>query len=189
MSVILRFILSALAIASAVEVRAESADFSFRGVEYFHRWSGDEQHEFTPAKQENLERWAEMITVDGYPDAHDGDALAAKANAVLENYKNHQATVLRTMSVPRTRERPAEHLIAVLFARPAFSEVAFARFKLVDGEGCSVVFSHRIYGEKSSTQMREWIKANGPALEKALLDWHPLPSAISLRQSARRTES
>jgi hypothetical protein len=30
-----------------------------------------------------------MITINVYPTAHDGDALAVKANAVLENYKSH----------------------------------------------------------------------------------------------------
>lgn len=51
-----------------------------------------------------------MITVNGYPDARDGDALG-RANAV-ENYKSHGARVLKTSSVPRTANRPAEHFIA-----------------------------------------------------------------------------
>ena len=89
-----------------------------------------------------------MITVNAYPDVHDGEGVAAKANAVLENYKSHQGRVFKTRSVPRTTDRPAEHLIAVVFTRPNFIEVAFARFKLVDGKGCSFVYSHRIYGEK-----------------------------------------
>ena len=55
-----------------------------------------------------------MITLNGYPDVNDGESLAAKANAVLENYQKHQARVLTTNSVPRTAERPAEHLIAVV---------------------------------------------------------------------------
>jgi len=41
-----------------------------------------------------------MITLNVYPSAHDRDALAAKANAVLENYKSHQGIVLRTNSRP-----------------------------------------------------------------------------------------
>ncbi|CAN5306539.1 hypothetical protein BH20VER2_BH20VER2_19640 [soil metagenome] len=39
--------------------------------------------------------------------------------------------VLKTDSVPRTADRPAEHLIAVVFGGPSFLEVALARFKLV----------------------------------------------------------
>ena len=98
-----------------------------------------------------------MVTINLYPDARDGDALATTANAVLENYKNHQAMVLKTDSVPRTPDRPAEHYIAVVFGQPNFIEAAFARFKLVEGgAGCSIVYSHRIYGEKVGDQMSTW---------------------------------
>jgi hypothetical protein len=103
--------------------------FSFQGVEYFHRWSKADQHEFTPAGQEDLKKWTDMITLNAYSDARDGDALAAKANAVLENYTRNKARVLKTNSVPRTANKEAEHLIAVVFGRPEFIEVAFARFE------------------------------------------------------------
>jgi hypothetical protein len=83
--------------------------FVFGGVDYFHRWSQNDQHEFTPQGQEDLEKWSDMITMNVYPSTHDGDALAAKANAVLENYKNHGAKLLRTNSVPRTPAGGAFH--------------------------------------------------------------------------------
>jgi len=51
-----------------------------------------------------------MITVNAYPDVDDGEGLAARANELLENYKSPQARVLKTSSVPRTADRPAEHL-------------------------------------------------------------------------------
>ena len=156
--------------------------FVFRDVGYFHRWSKNDQHEFTPEKQEDLDKWSDMITVNGYPDVGDGERLAATANAVLENYKRHQATVLKTRSIPRTADRPAEHFIAVLFTRPNFIETAFARFKLVDGKGCSVVYSHRIYGEKIGDQMSAWLSANGQEIEKALMEWSSMPSPTLLRQ-------
>jgi hypothetical protein len=156
--------------------------FVFRDVGYFHRWSQNEQHEFTPEKQENLKKWSDMMTVNGYPDVDDGDGLAATANAVLENYKKHEAKVLKTDSVPRKADQPAEHLIAVVFGRPDFMEVAFARFKLVDGKGFSFVYSHRIYGEKIGDQMSAWLSANGEAVEKALMEWSSLPSLDSLSE-------
>jgi hypothetical protein len=43
--------------------------FVFDGVDYFHRWSLHDQHEFTPGDQEDLEKWSDMITVNVYPDA------------------------------------------------------------------------------------------------------------------------
>ena len=160
--------------------------FVFGGVSYFHRWSMNDQHEFTPDGQEDLEKWSDMITMNVYSNAHDGDALAAKANAVLENYKSHNGTVLRTNSVPRTPDRPAEHFIAVVFGRSNFIEVAFARFKLMDGAGCSIVYSHRIYGEKVGDQMSAWLKDNGPKMEKMLMEWNDTPSPASLRELPRK---
>jgi hypothetical protein len=163
--------------------------FTFREVGYFHRWSKDNQHEFTPDQQKDLTKWADMVTLNAYPDVSSDDELAAKANAVLENYKKHQAIVLKTASVPRTRERPAEHLIAVAFGRPTFIEVAFARFKLADGKGSSAVYSHRLYGEKIGDQMSAWLEANGPAVEKALMESKSLPSPNSLSKELLRTRS
>ena len=157
--------------------------FAFRGIDYFHRWSQREQHEFTPAGQEDLKKkWSDMMTLNGYPSVTDGDGLAATANSVLENYKKHQAKVLKTNSVPRTADRPAEHFIAVLFGRPDFIEVAFARFKLVDGKGFSFVYSHRLYGEKIGDEMSAWLSANGEAVEKALMKWNSMPSPASLSE-------
>ena len=173
--------LFALLLAACFAIAAPSGKpaFSFNAVDYFHRWSKGDQHEFTPEKQEDLKKWADMITLNAYPDVRDGDALAAKANAVLENYTKNRARVLKTNSVPRTADRPAEHLIAVVFGRPEFIEVAFARFKMIDSAGCSIVSSHRIYGEKIGDQMSTWLSANGQKVEKALMEWETIPSPKS----------
>jgi len=187
-------ILVSLAIASGpldtLQTRAAAAPaksaFVFGGVGYLHRWSMNGQHECTPEGQEDLEKWSDMITMNVYPDAHDGEALAVKANAVLENYKSHKGMVLKTSSVPRTPDRPAEHFVAVVFGRPNFIEVAFARLKLVDGVGCSIVYSHRIYGEKIGDQMSAWLDKNGPEMEKALMEWNDMPSPASLDRELPR---
>jgi hypothetical protein len=165
---------------NALSAAAEPA-FVFHEIGYYHRWSQGQQHEFTPEKQEDLKKWTDMMTVNGYPDVDDGDSLASVANAVLENYKRHEAKVLKTNSVPRAANRPAEHFIAVVFGRPEFIEVAFARLKLVDGKGFSFVYSHRIYGEKVGDRMSAWLGANGEAVEKALMEWnsHPSPDSLS----------
>src|SRR3954470_12177840 len=174
--------------ASRVAASPQKPNFAFKGVEYFHRWSQGEQHEFTPVNQEDLEKWTDMITLNGYPDVREGDGLAAKANAVLENYKAHQAKVLKTNSVPRTPEHPAEHFIAVAFGTSNFIEVAFAHLKLIDGAGCSIVYSHRIYGEKIGDQMSAWLRANAPAIEKALMEWNEAPSPSAFGRELRRTK-
>jgi hypothetical protein len=179
------FFLVAVAVAAGllaftrVAVAADDAPaFTFNSVEYFSRWSQGGQHEFTPRGQEDLERWTDMVTINHYPKVKDGDALAERANAVLENYTKHQAKVLRTASLPRTAEKPAEHFIAVVFGRPNFLEAAFARFQLVDGVGVSIVYSRRVYGEKVGNSMSSWLETNGPALEKALMNWDGIPAAI-----------
>ena len=130
------------------------------GVEYMHIENPDQkkwlqariegsrnQREFTPDKQEDLDHWSDMMTLNGYPAVHDADGLAATANAVLENYKSHQGKILKTEPVPRTADRPAEHLIVVRFSRSGFVEIAFARFKLGEKKGHSFVYSHRFYGD------------------------------------------
>jgi hypothetical protein len=160
--------------------------FVFQGLDYVHRWSQNDQHEFTPQGQEDLDKWTDMITINVYPSAHDGDALAGKANAVLDNYKSHNGRVLRTNSVPRTPDRPAQHFIAVVFGRPNFIEMAFASFKLVDDVGCSIVYSHRIYGAKVGDQMSAWLEHNGPKMEKTLMEWSDIPSPASLRELPRK---
>ena len=81
-----------------------------------------------------------------------------------------------------TQPEPAEHLIAVIFTQPDFIEVAFARFKLLDGKGCSLVYSHRIYGKEIGDEMRAWLTANGEAIETTLMEWSSIPSPALLRQ-------
>lgn len=163
-----------LLVASAL-AKDEPPAFSFQRVNYFHRWSGGTQHEFTPAKQEDLDHWTDMLTINMYPDVDDGEKLAKTANAVLGNYQR-AGNVVRTDSVPATDERPAEHFICVVFTRPDFVEAAFARLKLQDAKGCSLVYSHRFYGSKAPDEMRAWLKASGEKTEKALMDWEtPAP--------------
>lgn len=161
----------------AAAKKEKPAAFSLAGVEYFHRFTKDDQHEYTPDGQENLDAWTDMVTINVYRKAKDGDALAATANAVLERYKASKALIVKTVSVPRSKEKPAEHLIVAIFARPQFIEVAFARFRMREGTGAAVIYSHRIYGEKVGDKMSGWLEKNGPATEKNLMQWN---AAVSL---------
>ncbi len=149
--------------------------FTFAKQTYVHRYSKDNLHEFTPKAQPDLKKWTDMVTVNHYPGAKDGDALAGKANAVLENYKANKGIVAKTNSVPRTDKKPAEHLIVVLFPQPDFIEAAFARFVLKNGAGASIVYSHRIYGKKAGDAMSKWLKANGEKIEKELMAMPSIP--------------
>lgn len=146
---------------------------NFEQVNYHHRWSKDSQHEYTPQGQEDLNHWSNMITINRYEKATDGEGLAAVANAVLENYKSHEAMVLKTDSVPRTPTQPAEYLIVVLFPRPEYIEAVFARFKLLSGTGCAMIYSHRENGKKAGNEMSAWLQKNGPQVEQHLMAWAP----------------
>jgi hypothetical protein len=152
--------------------------FDFRQVSYFLRWSDNDQHEFTPDKQEDLDHWSDMITINGYPGVDDGEKLAGTANAVLGNYRSHQGKILKTRSMPATNDRPAEHFISVMFVRPQFAEIAFARFELVEKKGHSFVYSHRFYGDKINEQANAWLASNGDEIEKALMDWSLSPASL-----------
>jgi hypothetical protein len=153
--------------------------FAFKSIDYFARWAQGTQHEFTPRGQEDLDKWSDMLTANVYTDAHDGDGLAKMANATLGNYKSHNAVIVKTDSVPRTASKPAEHLVVAVFGQPTYLEVAFNRFMIVDGVGCSFTYSHRIYGVKAGDTASAWLSANGPATEKELMSWQP-PSLKSL---------
>jgi hypothetical protein len=125
-----------------------------------------------------------MLTINFYPQVTDGESLAQAANQVLGNYKAQNGVVLRTSSVPRTTERPAEHLIAVVFGRPTFLEAAHTRLKLVSGNGVSIVYSHRVYGKAAGPAMSAWLKENGASIERALMAWEVPSSLSSLQKSA-----
>jgi hypothetical protein len=175
--------LAIVMIAAAPFVSAQNADnkpkaaaFSLADIQYFHRFTKNDLHEYTPAPQEDLKTWTDMVTINYYRKTKDGDALAANANAVLGVYKANKAVVVKTDSVPRTAGKPAEHLIVVIFGRPEFLEAAFARFRMHNGLGASVVYSHRIYGKDVGNQMSAWLKQNGPAIEKSLMQWDAMPA-------------
>jgi len=151
------------------------AAFSLADIKYFHRFTKDDQHEYTPDGQADLAAWTEMVTIQRYPKVKDGEALATTANAVLENYKANKGRVIRTSSVPRTKDKPAEHLVVVIFGRPEFLETVFARFQLHNGTGTAVIYSHRVYGNKVGNEMSAWLEKSGPAMEKSLMAWNEWP--------------
>lgn len=195
MSVRRSLVPSLLAIACAVAFPAASASpgtaassgpaggmtFRFNGVDYLHRWSKDGQNEFTPKSDADLAAWRDMVTVNVFESVRTGEQLAEVANKVLGNYQA-RGKILRTDSKPRSADRPAEHLIVAALGDPAFLEAAFARLFLVGGAGYVVVRSHRVYGKAAGPAMSDWLKANGPQVEKALMEWSQVPSRDALKR-------
>lgn len=159
----------------ATNKNEKKAAFSFADRKYFHRYTINDQHEYTPAGQDNLDAWTDMVTVHYYRQAKDGEGLALAANSVLGNYKASKAKIIRTDSVPRTKEKQAEHLVVAIFGDPGFIEVAFARFRMHNGVGTAVIYSHRVYGKKIGDEMSAWLEKNGPMTEKSLMKWDEMP--------------
>ena len=164
---------------SQTDKKERAAAFAFADVKYFHRFTKDDQHEYTPDGQEDLKSWTDMVAILYYRKVKDGEALATTANAVLEIYKANKARVIRTDSVPLTKDKPAEHLIVAIFGRPEFLEVTFARFKMHDGVGSAVIYSHRVYGKTVGKEMSAWLEKNGPTAEKNLMKWDAMPKPPS----------
>ncbi len=103
------------------------------------------------------------------------------ANTILEKYKSGGGHVLLTTSVPRTKDKPAEHFISVGFTRPDFREVVFARFKMYDGLGAAIIYSHRTYGQDARDKMQVWGAKNGLTPKDNLMKWDEMPKLDTLK--------
>jgi hypothetical protein len=149
--------------------------FAFAGTDYFFRFTMDVSREYTPKGQDDLEKWTDMVTVIEFRTVTDGEGLADAAKLVIAKYREGKGKIIRSYLVPETKDRPAEYFAAVLFNEPNSSEVAFARFKLHEGIGASVVYSHRFYGKETGHDAAGWLKQNGKSTEKNLLEWNSFP--------------
>jgi len=164
----------------APQAKTEAGSLKFKDTEFFHRWTQAGQHEFTPAGDEDLKAWKEMMTVNVHDRVRDGDALADLANRVLGNYEAN-GHIMRTISKPRTPSAEAEHFVAAVLQAPNVFEVAFARFLLFEGRGVIVVYSKRFYGTNAQSEMAAWFKANAVPVENALVSWRGIPKLDVLK--------
>lgn len=163
------------ALSQDTDKKANTAAFTLAEVKYFHRFTKNNLREYTPNGQTDLKAWTDMVTLTSYRKVKNGSDLAAIAEAVLREYKANKALILRTDSVPRAKDKPAEHLIVAVFGRPGFIEVTLARFKMHDGVGTAVIYSHRVYGKQVGDEMSAWLEKNGPTTEKNLMKWDIFP--------------
>ena len=58
----------------------------FNNTDYFLRGSKQDQFEFTPAGQEDLATWNDLVTLNFYNNIHDSKRLNVAANVTLDNY-------------------------------------------------------------------------------------------------------
>ncbi len=161
--------------------RADAAKLTFNGVDYVYRWGKAGQFEFLPPHDSDLAKWQDMVTINLHESATTGEHVAELANKVVANYQR-AGKVMRTDSKPGTPNRPAEHLIVAVFGNPDFLEAAFARMVLIDRVGVVAVYSHRVYGKGVGPAMTDWLKANGPRTEGALMAWDRVPAPAALKR-------
>ncbi|WP_171093737.1 hypothetical protein [Usitatibacter rugosus] len=151
------------------------------GTAYLHRWTKNNEHEFTPQNDADLQKWHDMVTLKVYEQATTPEKIAELANRMLTVYRAN-GKVLKTASRPRTVDRPAEHLIVAMFGSPDALEAAFVRLMFVDGAGLAVVYSHRVYGSPAGPAMSKWLETDGGDAERALMEWKQLPKAAALKK-------
>ena len=175
---------SACAAEDAKPAAKPAMTLSLGGTTYLHRWSKDDQHEFTPQRDPDLKTWRDMVTVNVHPLATTPEKTAGIANKMLANYKAANAKVLKTNSRPATVDRPAEHLVVAIFTDPQFKylEAAFARVMFIDGAGVIAVYSHREYGFPPGPLMTKWLEDEGATAERALMAWTGIPKAAALKK-------
>ncbi|MBX9399917.1 hypothetical protein K4L06_01230 [Lysobacter sp. BMK333-48F3] len=185
LAAVVAFAVSPSALAESRKPQREAAQapapssLAFNGARYAHRWSKGNQHEFTPAGQEDLSAWRDMITLVPRQEVRDGETLAALAESLLAQYKS-AGKIIKTGSTPRTDSRPAEHFLIALLPGQGFLETVFVRFKLVDGTGVMAIYAHRNYGEAAAQDFGVWLQANGATVEQALMAWSDIPAPASL---------
>jgi hypothetical protein len=162
-----------------------TAKVTFRGTEYLLRSSHGNSYDFTPAGQEDLSTFTDMLELNLYPAAHDQEALATITSRTQAIAQGAKATILRTISVSASGQQPGEHFLALVLPTPHGADFDAARFVLVDKQAAGVFYTHRSYGESAAGKTNEWITKNAADVEKQLLqfDASRMVSAVKISTS------
>ncbi|MGL4438114.1 MAG: hypothetical protein ACRCUE_02490, partial [Bosea sp. (in: a-proteobacteria)] len=111
-----------------------------------------------------------MVTINRHVSVKNGDQLAEIANRIADNYRRH-GRIVKTSSKLSSGSHTVEYMAVALFARPDFTEAAFTRMLMVNGTGYAITYSKRIHDRAAGSKMSDWLLANGPRMETALLGW------------------
>lgn len=155
---------------------SEPKVFTFDGTEYFHRWSKDDQHDFTPLEQIELSDWSDMVSLYRYPGLQTAAELEALTNVVLAHYSRNGGIILKSGSTAGEPGKPLEYYLTAQLPQHDYQDAVFARFRLVNGVSTGAIYVHRIYGENTDGLMALWLKQHGAAKRKALKSWQANPT-------------
>ena len=154
------------------------------GLEFQHRWSEGNQHEFTPEGQDDLSRWQDMVTVIVAEGVETPDQLKALAGRVMGNYQRG-GRILRAASGARSAEEPVEYLVVALLGNAELVEAVFARMVVIDGAGFVIIRARRGYDADAAEQVGAWVQQHGASVEKTLMAWDGAPSLETLEKLPR----
>lgn len=145
---------------------------TFEGTDFLFRWTNGGQREYTPAGQEDLLKWTEMISLVRYEDADTRDRMAQIANNVVDIYSKN-GKILKVDAIQATPEKPAIYFIAAALGDPESLELALARLQLVENGGMAAVYSYRIFGTdpQRDHEASTWLDRNLVSKEQALMQW------------------
>jgi len=158
---------------------ALSLSLTFDENQYDHQWSSDSIHEFTAQGQSVTGRWSNMLTVNFYEDIHDKHGLALVAKQVLENYEQAGGIIMGVETLNESKEHAGEILMSVVFGAEDIAEIAYVKFRIESGQGTSIAYAHREYGEKIGTKINKWLNMNGKRVRQALVDFNQFPASNS----------
>lgn len=164
-------------VAASQQPASAQPALDFDGKRYLHRYSKNGQHEFTPAGQEDLQRWQEMMTLVVQP-GFDAARTRQWAEAMAAGYKE------KGLLIQADQPPGGEYRMHGVLGAPGMVEVNFVRIMPHGGGALAVLVQRRFYGEESR-QMADWVRDNTPRISGLLVDWQPpSQSAIAaLRES------
>lgn len=152
---------------------------------YEHRGSDGDLHEFTPAGQDDLERYAEMVTLPPSP-ARGEDELERYTDEKAEVARRRGGDVLSNRCEPATPTHVADCTLLVVYAQADHVELAVAKHMAVAGTIVPVLFAHREYGDGADARAEAWIASPaGQRLVADFIDWADA-MGLGIAQRARR---
>ncbi len=187
-SIFFAFALGATAAAMAVTPGPQSpamAKVTFRGTEYLLRSSQGNTYDFTPAEQEDLSTFTDMLELNLYSGAHDQEALTTITGRVRAIAQGAKATILPTNAASTSGQQPGDHFFAAVLPTPHGVDFDAIHFVLVDKQAYGVFYTHRSYGESAAGKTSEWVTKNAAEVEQQLLqfDASRMVSAVNISAS------
>ena len=156
---------------STFAASVENIGFSEKQFEF--RDSKNGTHSFTPAGQEDLSTWQEMISFIYADYVKVTSDLQALANNLLESYSS-KGKVMKAVAGPDT-SNPEWFIIASVISGSDAAEAIMTKVSIENSVGVVMVYSRRFYGNDKGSELVSWFQANGRRLEANLISFQNTP--------------